>query len=197
MKKKLDLSFIVFVVIIIVGGIYVNYLSASRNRWRETCHYREMEVKKFHEGTDFLLRVLFEAYKKKSLTDDSIIKIDEKPERESVDLRDRMMLYIVGDSLEKLHDQWLGFVLNSCKDVNPSRLVVVVDEKCDPGIIDIVKAYPYRVFKSRALGNRIGRETAFFYVGEQRQVEAYLMLNDYTLGVLSNYVKLIQDHYLK
>ena len=65
MKKKPDISFIVFLVIIIAGGIYVNYLTASRNYWRETCHYREMGIERMHEGTDFLLRLLFETYKKK------------------------------------------------------------------------------------------------------------------------------------
>ena len=76
-------------------------------------------------------------------------------------------------------------------------MVVVADEKCDPALFEILKTYPYRVFETGPLGNRLGRETAIFYVGTQRQVQAYLILNDYTLSVLNNYMKLIRDDYLK
>ena len=60
-----------------------------------------------------------------------------------------------------------------------------------------MKIYPYRVFETRPLGNRLGQETAIFHVGTQRQVQAYLILNDHTLSVLNNYLKLIRDDYLK
>lgn len=199
MKKKPDISFIVFLVIIIAGGIYVNYLTASRNYWRETCHYREMGIERMHEGTDFLLRLLFETYKKKWWDGDSIIRIQTNERSDSIhdDLRDCMVLYIAGDMTDKLWDQRLSYMLNTCKDVDPSRLVVVADEKCDPALFEILKTYPYRVFETGPLGNRLGRETAIFYVGTQRQVQAYLILNDYTLSVLNNYMKLIRDDYLK
>lgn len=199
MKKKPDISFIVFLVIIIAGGIYVNYLTASRNYWRETCHYREMGIERMHEGTDFLLRLLFETYKKKWWDGDSIIRIQTNERSDSIhdDLRDCMVLYIAGDMTDKLWDQRLSYMLNTCKDVDPSRLVVVADEKCDPALFEILKTYPYRVFETGPLGNRLGRETAIFYVGTQRQVQAYLILNDHTLSVLNNYMKLIRDDYLK
>ena len=199
MKKKPDISFIVFLVIIIAGGIYVNYLTASRNYWRETCHYREMGIERMHEGTDFLLRLLFETYKKKWWDGDSIIRIQTNERSDSIhdDLRDCMVLYIAGDMTDKLWDQRLSYMLNTCKDVDPSWLVVVADEKCDPALFEILKTYPYRVFETGPLGNRLGRETAIFYVGTQRQVQAYLILNDHTLSVLNNYMKLIRDDYLK
>ena len=199
MKKKPDISFIVFLVIIIAGGIYVNYLTASRNYWRETCHYREMGIERMHEGTDFLLRLLFETYKKKWWDGDSIIRIQTNERSDSIhdDLRDCMVLYIAGDMTDKLWDQRLSYMLNTCKDVDPSRLVVVADEKCDPALFEILKTYPYRVFETGPLGSRLGRETAIFHVGTQRQVQAYLILNDHTLSVLNNYMKLIRDDYLK
>ena len=199
MKKKPDISFIVFLVIIIAGGIYVNYLTASRNYWRETCHYREMGIERMHEGTDFLLRLLFETYKKKWWDGDSIIRIQTNERSDSIhdDLRDCMVLYIAGDMTDNLWDQRLSYMLNTCKDVDPSWLVVVADEKCDPALFEILKTYPYRVFETGPLGNRLGRETAIFHVGTQRQVQAYLILNDYTLSVLNNYMKLIRDDYLK
>lgn len=199
MKKKPDISFIVFLVIIIAGGIYVNYLTASRNYWRETCHYREMGIERMHEGTDFLLRLLFETYKKKWWDGDSIIRIQTNERSDSIhdDLRDCMVLYIAGDMTDKLWDQRLSYMLNTCKDVDPSRLVVVADEKCDPALFEILKTYPYRVFETGPLGNRLGQETAIFHVGTQRQVQAYLILNDHTLSVLNNYMKLIRDDYLK
>lgn len=199
MKKKPDISFIVFLVIIIAGGIYVNYLTASRNRWRETCHYREMEIERMHGSTDFLLRLLFETYKKKWWSGDSIIRIqmDERSECIHDGLQDCMVLYIAGDMTDKLRDRRLSYILNTCKDMDSSRLVVVVDEKCDSVLFEILKAYRYRVFEAGPLGNRLGRETAIFYVGTQRQVQAYLILNDYTLSVLNNYMKLIRDDYLK
>ncbi len=199
MKKKPDISFIVFLVIIIAGGIYVNYLTASRDRWQEACHYREMEIERMHEGSDFLLRLLFETYKKKWWDGDSIIRIqtDERSECIHDDLRDCMVLYIAGDMTDKLRDQRLSYILNTCKDVDPSQLVVVVDEKCDSALFEVLKIYPYRVFETRPLGNRLGQETAIFHVGTQRQVQAYLILNDHTLSVLNNYLKLIRDDYLK
>ena len=64
-------------------------------------------------------------------------------------------------------------------------------------VFEILKTYPYRVFETGPLGNRLGRETAIFHVGTQRQVQAYLILNDHTLSVLNNYMKLIRDDYLK
>ena len=176
MSRKPDLPFIILLVIVIAGGIYLLKLTKQRSGLRRE-NERLFEIVEYQ---DQMISELQNLYFQGIL-----------PRKNELGLVDRFCLswpVSTSDSLDKIV---FGKLIGVLSRFPAEKVCICLSGEPTTVLKSLFDSLNYEVKICPVL-----RVKAFFYVNTVGQTKGYFVLNQFSLGLLDKYLKLLRENYL-
>lgn len=176
MKKKWDLSFIVFLVIIIVGGIYLNKLTIQKNKLILENENLVRFVENQHAFTKGLQNLYFQGI---------------LPRKEKVASREKLCLSWVISASDSVEYKMFSKVMNILNELPPDKVCLYLSADPSGHLKSVLSASDREIIICPDIADK-----AIFYVSAAGVINGYFEITPYSLPLLERYMKLIREYYL-
>ena len=170
------MPFIVFLIIIVVGGIYLNKLTIQKNRLK----VENQNLIRLVENQHVLAKGLEGLYFQGIL-----------PRKDKVASREKLCLSWATSASDSVEYKMFSKIMNVLNDLPQDKVCIYLSALPSEGLKSLMNASDPEIIISPDIVDK-----AIFYVGATGMVNGYFEVTPYSMPMLQKYVKLMREYYL-
>lgn len=187
MKTKIEYPYVVCIILLIIGGIFIHYLLIVNRGLKRDVEMYQLET----ERQEFFYQQVTDLYFSGLLSVPLNMELYDMPS-----LKDVVIICLPSVTSDSLESQAFQYALTHFQKLKNRRVRVWIYGDRMGNVVNLTKEYGYDCIYSGRKPKGVP-DASIFYLNSEHKAVSFFKIQPYAVHLLDKYLKFLTDHYNK